>query len=404
MFYMIAGIVIITASLMLHQFKRRRRELEQQAKHRATVEVAKELEQKRQSQMGKIVKTKPEKSYSTAPERVPFPDLSDKQFTGTYSPRNIAKWEAEIHQIGRQMIGTLDSKMVVLQTLTQEANRVANRIELLLERFEELAKTQFNSKLQQNEEPTQSLSNKEKTLSKLPENLPNLIPAGIAELPAKSLVLKDLQPDQFQQPDTNKIPETIPHVTILKVEETKKENKPEKWSHSTESSEQQFPPTISLSTTNSLTNPLTNSFGSLELPEGKAEKKLLETRNETKSPYYEKPIHSQEITNNSLRNRVTGTVLQTKPLQKQENLSFNSLYDDELVEREHGKVFAVAAPSAAPSPAPSAANPKPTTDSRLDLQKQIAMLTNYGYTPRQIAQSLNITVGEVDLLLKLKGG
>jgi hypothetical protein len=31
------------------------------------------------------------------------------------------------------------------------------------------------------------------------------------------------------------------------------------------------------------------------------------------------------------------------------------------------------------------------------------MLANYGYTPRQIAQNLNITVGEVDLLLKLKG-
>ena len=42
MFYMIAGIVIITASLMLHQFKRRRLELERHAKRRAALEAAKE--------------------------------------------------------------------------------------------------------------------------------------------------------------------------------------------------------------------------------------------------------------------------------------------------------------------------------------------------------------------------
>lgn len=395
MFYMIAGIVIITASLLLHQFKRRQRELELQAKRRATLEAAQEAERKRQLPIGKTVKTKPEKSYSTAPERVPLPDLSDKQFTGAYSPRNIAKWEAEIHQIGRQMIGTLDSKMVVLQTLTQEANRVANRMELLLERFEELAKTQFNTKSQQNEEQTPSLPdvpNEEKSLPKPPENLPNLIPAGTAELPAQSLVLNDLQPDRFQESGTDRTLETIPRATILKIEESKKENKPAKRSPSTESLEllgQRLPPTISLSTNNPLT------LGSLGLSERKSEEKLSETGKETKSSYYEKPAYSQEMTNNSLRHGVAGTVSRTKPLQKPENPSFGSLYDDELAEREHGKVFAVAAASPV--------NSQPTADSRLDLQKQIEMLANYGYTPRQIAQNLNITVGEVDLLLKLKG-
>lgn len=382
MFFMVAGIVIITASLILHQFKRRKLELEQKTKRREAAKYALEIERKQQLQSGKTVK---EKSSCTAPDRIPLSDLSDKQFNGAYSPRNIAKWEAEIHQISRQMIGTLDSKMIALQTLTQEANRVANRMELLLERFEELAKNQFNSNLQ-NEEPTQSPTNEEETLSKLPENLPNLIPAGTAELPAKSLVLNDLQPDQLQQTNTHKTLETIPHVTILKVEETKKENKTEKWT-STESLGQHLAPTIALSTNNPLT------FGSLGLPEGKIDGKLPETRKETKSPYYEKPIYSQEMTNNSLRNGVTGTVAKTKPLQKQENLSFNSLYDDELADREHGKVFAVAN---------SSTNPQPITDSHLNLQKQIEMLANYGYSPRQIAQNLNITVGEVDLLLKLK--
>ncbi|MDR2706817.1 MAG: hypothetical protein LBC02_13635, partial [Planctomycetaceae bacterium] len=116
MFYMVAGIVIMTASLLLHQFKRRRLELEQQAKRRAATEAIREAERKQQLQTGKTAKAKPEKSYSAMPERIPLPDLSNQQFTGAYSPRNIAKWEAEIHQIGRQMIGTLDSKMVALQT------------------------------------------------------------------------------------------------------------------------------------------------------------------------------------------------------------------------------------------------------------------------------------------------
>jgi hypothetical protein len=389
-FYMIAGIVVITASLLLHQFNRRKRELEQQTKHRKVVEAAQETERKRQLQMGKSVKTKLEKSYSTAPERVPLPDLSDKQFTGAYSPRNIAKWEAEIHQIGRQMIGTLDSKMVAIQTLTQEANRVANRMELLLERFEELAKTQFNPKSQQNEEQSQPPFNEEQSPQKIPENLPNLIPAGSTELPATSLVLNNLQPEHYQQTNTNETLETIPHATILKIEEPKKEIKPEKWSHSTKSLGQRLPPTISLSTNNPL------SLGSLGLPEEKLEKKSseIETEKETNSSYDEKTIYSPELTNNTFRNEIAENIAQIKPLQKPDNLSLGSLYDDELAEREHRKVFAVAA--SAP------ANPQPTNNSSPDLQKQIEMLNNYGYTSRQIAQSLNITVGEVDLLLKLK--
>jgi hypothetical protein len=393
MFYMVAGIVIMTASLLLHQFKRRRIELEQQAKRRAATDAIRETERKQLSQTVKTAKTKPEKSYSAMPERIPLPDLSNQQFTGAYSPRNIAKWEAEIHQIGRQMIGTLDSKMVALQTLTQEANRTANRIELLLERFEELAQSQFNpiSQISQNNQkspPNQESSqfpvNENKIPAKSPEPFPNLIPAGTAELSATSLVLDNLQPEQTQQPNFTETPETIPHATILKVEEINEKNKPEKKSYLTESLGESFPSTISLS----VTNPLSPN-SSIESPE---------TGKGTKSPYYEKPAFSPEITNNgfnSLRQGMAGTGSRMKPLQKPENLSFGSLYDDELAEREHEEVFAVAAASRSGQP--------PTSGSRLDLQKQIEMLDNYGYSSRQIAQSLNITVGEVDLLLKLKG-
>ncbi|MDR1964610.1 MAG: hypothetical protein LBQ50_12585 [Planctomycetaceae bacterium] len=352
--YMIAGIIITTASLLLHQFKRRRLEAERQAKRRAVAEAAQDAERKRQP-MKESVKIKPERSYAGASERVPLADLSERQFNGAYSPRNIAKWEAEIHQIGRQMIGTLDSKMVALQTLTQEANRAANRMELLLERFEQLA--QFNAKPPQNKEPSQQFLAREKEFlarekeneetPRQPEHFSGFIPAGTAELPAQSLVLNDFESelDRFEQQITAEPPEPVPHATILKIEESNPLNR--------FASTGSLQPNATLATA----KPFTAS-------------KLPETGNGTKPSYYEKPLPPP------------------LPLQRTTNLSFGSLYDDELAERERGKVFAVAAPA--------------HSSSRLDLQKQVEMLHNYGYTPRQIAQSLNVTVGEVDLMLKLK--
>jgi hypothetical protein len=81
------------------------------------------------------------------------------------------------------------------------------------------------------------------------------------------------------------------------------------------------------------------------------------------------------------------------PLAPMGNLSFESLYDDKLAKRDNETIFATAAPRNVVAGLPA--------ESRFDQQKQVKMLHDYGYTPRQIAQTLNISLGEVDLILKL---
>ena len=54
-----------------------------------------------------------------------------------------AKWESEIHKLGRQIIGQIDSKMAALQAITLDANRTANRLEILVEHLEQIARQQI---------------------------------------------------------------------------------------------------------------------------------------------------------------------------------------------------------------------------------------------------------------------
>ena len=54
-----------------------------------------------------------------------------------------AKWEAEIQQMGQQIIGQLDRKMTALQAVTLEGNRMANRLEVFVEHLEQTARKQM---------------------------------------------------------------------------------------------------------------------------------------------------------------------------------------------------------------------------------------------------------------------
>lgn len=136
----ILGVVIATASMILHLRKRFRQEAERKRTQQAAAKAAREADRQRQIQRGREVKPVQESRQSVGAPRVPLREPYADTFDGAAAPRQIAKWEAEIHQIGRQMIGTLDSKMVALQTLTLDANRAANRLELLLEHMEELVR------------------------------------------------------------------------------------------------------------------------------------------------------------------------------------------------------------------------------------------------------------------------
>jgi len=48
-----------------------------------------------------------------------------------------AKWEEKIQQMGQQIIGRLDRKMMALQAITLEGNRMANRLEVFVEHLEQ---------------------------------------------------------------------------------------------------------------------------------------------------------------------------------------------------------------------------------------------------------------------------
>lgn len=138
---LVIGIIVLTASLMLHLRKRHRQNAKKKADRQAAAQAVREAERKRQIQKGARTKTRPS---VLAPDRISPAEPYDHTFTGAASPSSIAKWEAEIHQIGRQILGQIDSKMVVLQTLTLEANRTANRMELLLEHIEQIVNKKAN--------------------------------------------------------------------------------------------------------------------------------------------------------------------------------------------------------------------------------------------------------------------
>jgi hypothetical protein len=130
-YLLLGGIVILTLSLIRYQIKRRRKEVIRNAEKKKAAQLAAEKEQRRQKQHGEPVKTQPE--YK---ERFPVKNPVIDTFTGSAPPRQILQWELEIDELGRRMVGQLDSKMSALQTMILESNRIANRMEILLEALE----------------------------------------------------------------------------------------------------------------------------------------------------------------------------------------------------------------------------------------------------------------------------
>ena len=67
---------------------------------------------------------------------------------------SAAHWESEIQQLGTQIIGQLDSKIVALQATALNADRLANRLEILVEHLEQIAQRQQNQVAQHTDPPT----------------------------------------------------------------------------------------------------------------------------------------------------------------------------------------------------------------------------------------------------------
>ncbi len=56
---------------------------------------------------------------------------SPSQFTGTNSlgaPREVLKWQVELHDLGRDIKAELDSKMLAVQSITRSYDAAANRL------------------------------------------------------------------------------------------------------------------------------------------------------------------------------------------------------------------------------------------------------------------------------------
>ncbi|GHT09811.1 hypothetical protein FACS1894170_01020 [Planctomycetales bacterium] len=281
----LVGIAIVIMTLMLQLRSRSKKTAKQKQQEKAAVKAAWEAEKKRAVQTGKALKSTAENA--PLPDRMPLGEPLGTPFTGAMLSKHIAKAEIEIHQLGREIIGRIDSKMVALQTLTLEANRTANRLEILVEHFEQLYAN--------NQHSNNGKSENEKH---------NVIP--IAEAAAK---LDDAEPladvlEELQE-DIANISKVIRDKTVLK----------------------------------------------------------------TASPQTDGVL------------KILEPVLTPTPVPR--SLSLDSLYH-----------------APANTEQPSVEVPK--TSPQLDVRKEVEVMSNYGYTPEQIASSLGITVEEVELVQKLR--
>ena len=141
--WLLFGLAIIIVTMLRLTIQRMRKTAEQQERRVAAVQAAKEAERKRQMES-----MTPKSKVSSPKTRAPLTDPFGTPFTGNIQGI-AAKWETEIHQIGRQIIGQIDCKMAALQAITLDANRTANRLEILVEHLEQIARQQIEWQQQQ---------------------------------------------------------------------------------------------------------------------------------------------------------------------------------------------------------------------------------------------------------------
>ena len=136
-YILLLGVVIVALSMLRLTFQRMRKIAEQDRQREVAVRAAKDAERKQQ-----LSAVLPKSKVSSPKTRAPLIDPSGTPFAG--SVQGIAaKWETEVHQLGRQIIGQIDCKMAALQAITLDANRAANRLEMLVEHLEQITQKQI---------------------------------------------------------------------------------------------------------------------------------------------------------------------------------------------------------------------------------------------------------------------
>ncbi|MCL2743023.1 MAG: hypothetical protein FWE67_04150 [Planctomycetaceae bacterium] len=335
----IASIVIMTLSLLWHVRKRFALDAQQKREQQELIEEAHEKEMQRRKQSGQPVKPK----SGTAPKRVPIPiNKTSTPFTGMYTPQNIAQWEVEIDQIRRTVNAQIDTKMLALQTLTLEADRAASRLEVLIDHLEKLIKKEQGNNQQDNTPPIQNTGHTD----------------GYAD--------KDYEEETQSS-------ESISGGNLIRNSEM--ENLPAK--------------------------PFNEVIGELE--EQITSEAIREEPKPVKiisPPPAETAIPASAQANIRIQSALSSpnhTVPFVKPPSKavkrpHNALSLETLYNDGTYT---GGNFTVHNKS-------DKAVPEPASSPHLSLRKQVELLADNGCTANQIAQTLNITVGEVDLMLNLR--
>jgi len=135
-YIMLLGIALVTLTMFRLMLQRVRRNTERDQQREIAIQAAKEAARKQQ-----LEAIHPKAKVSSPQSRAPLGNSLGTPFTGS-TQGVAAKWEAEVHQIGRQIIGQIDCKMAALQAITVDANRTANRLEMLIEHLEQIARKQ----------------------------------------------------------------------------------------------------------------------------------------------------------------------------------------------------------------------------------------------------------------------
>jgi len=204
------GLIVVIITLMRMMGQRVRQDAKKKKQHETALKAAHDLEHKIKSQ-GNLPKSKvpPPKT------RFPLGDPVGTPFTGAIQG-HAAKWETEIHQLGRQIIGQIDSKMAALQAVTLEANRTANRLEILLEHLEQI--TQKHVEWQQSKAAVSEMPMTAPTVLSAEETSPAAAPLAdvLQELTGD---IEDIRNTVKQSTSFSNFTEPIGQATVLRIEE-----------------------------------------------------------------------------------------------------------------------------------------------------------------------------------------
>ncbi|MDR2762264.1 MAG: hypothetical protein LBB88_06635 [Planctomycetaceae bacterium] len=348
--------------MILQLRKRYKNEVSQKKKLYNDILAANKEKKDELIQKGEDPKKKPGTPEIT---RVPINEPFREKFTGASVQGQIAKWEAEMFTLGRQIIGQIDSKMIAIETLTLEANRTANRLELLIEHFQQIIDKLENNKKNQNNTQnivtnnltnnvTKIISTNSTTDSSIPDNennKPTNFKNYLNELETEINDFKD-KVDEFNNAKEVTILKAIPNQEKIQPDKSEKSDK--------------FSPSIY------------REIISNEIANQKSTTSEIKS-NSIKSPVNENPfaLSSPRLPASAIDNDVnnirTNIPVDNRVNNPKSGLSIDSLFNDSSAQNEN-----------------------------IPNRKQIEMLANYGYNSKEIAQNLNISIGEVELILSTK--